>query len=73
MCYFFDLLFSLFCYAHTLLQVFYIPMIVVKKFGFLERVDPNTVFGNLETLIQVWILTFDILFISTAESNQNAI
>jgi len=36
----------------VLKEVFYIPMIVVKKFGFLERVDPDIVFGNLETLIQ---------------------
>ena len=62
-----------FCYSYTLPQVFYIPMIVVKKFGFLERVDPDIVFGNLETLIQVCNLKFNILFISTAKSNQNAI
>ena len=29
------------------------PMMMVKKFGFLERVDANIVFGNLDALIQV--------------------
>ena len=29
------------------------PMTMAKKFGFLDRVDPNVVFGNIESLIQV--------------------
>ena len=33
------------------------PMIMAKKFGFLDRVDPAIVFGNLDTLIQVCIFT----------------